>query len=87
MDTIVKNEKARIREFLLRFMRNDELEDDEDIFAGGYVNSLFAMQLVLFVESEFGIRVERQDLRLDNFNSINALANLVERKAASKPAV
>lgn len=78
----MENEKAKIREFLSKFIRNNDLQDDTDIFATGFVNSLFAMQLVLFVESQFGIRVERQDLKLDNFRSINALANLVERKAA-----
>lgn len=77
----MENEKARIREFLSKFIRNNDLQDDTDIFATGFVNSLFAMQLVLFVESQFGIRVERQDLKLDNFRSINALAHLVERKS------
>ena len=40
----------------------------------------FAMQLVLFIENEFGIKIESDDLNLDNFRSIQALANLVERK-------
>jgi acyl carrier protein len=78
----MEDRKARIREFLSKFIQNNNLGDDTDIFAAGFVNSLFAMQLVLFVESQFGIRVERQDLKLDNFRSISALANLVERKAA-----
>jgi acyl carrier protein len=79
--------RVKIREFLSKFIQTNELEDDTDIFAAGFVNSLFAMQLVLFVESQFGIRVERQDLRPDNFRSINALANLVKRKEASKSRV
>ena len=32
---------------------------DEDIFALGFVNSLLAMQLVLFVEKEFGSPASR----------------------------
>jgi methoxymalonate biosynthesis acyl carrier protein len=84
IDATVEDKKTKIREFLSKFIRKNELDDDTDIFAAGFVNSLFAMQLVLFVESQFGIRVERQDLKLDNFRSINALANLVERKAALK---
>jgi methoxymalonate biosynthesis acyl carrier protein len=39
------------------------------------------MQLVLFVEQEFNISVENEDLELDNFRTINAIANLVERKS------
>jgi len=44
--------------------------DKEDIFERGLVNSLFAMQLVMFVEREFAIVVERQDLDIRHFCSI-----------------
>ena len=74
--------KPRIRAFLARFFRDHVLVDDEDIFATGYVNSMFAMQLVQFVEGEFGILVEAEDLELDNFRTVNAIAALIERKSA-----
>jgi acyl carrier protein len=75
--------KAKIREFLSRFFRDHQLADDEDIFASGYVNSMFAMQLVQFVEQEFGITVESEDLELDNFRTVDAISALVERKTAA----
>lgn len=74
---------ARIRAFLATFFNNLDITDDQDIFALGFVNSLFAMQLVLFVEKEFGFSVENEDLDVDNFRSIDAIANLIERKAAT----
>ena len=74
--------KAKIHAFLARFFRDHQLTDDEDIFATGYVNSMFAMQLVQFVEGEFGIAVESEDLELDNFRTVDAIAALVERKTA-----
>ena len=72
--------KPQIREFVSRFFRGHELTDDEDMFATGYVNSMFAMQLVQFVETAFGITVDSEDLEIDNFRSVNALAALVARK-------
>ncbi len=72
--------QAKIKEFLSRFFKNHDLQPEEDIFALGFVNSLLAMQLVAFVEKEFGIRVEDDDLDLDNFRSINAISTLVSRK-------
>ena len=72
--------KQQIREFVSRFVRGHELGDGEDIFATGFVNSMFAMQLVQFVETTFGVTVESDDLDIDNFRSINAIAALVERK-------
>lgn len=77
--------KTTIKEFLARFFSNIELEDDQDIFALGFINSLFAMQLVLFVEKEFDIKIEDDDLNIDNFRSINAITELVERKISSQP--
>jgi acyl carrier protein len=74
--------QQKIKEFLGRFFRNQDLQPDDDIFALGFVNSLLAMQLVAFVEKEFGIQVEDSDLDLDNFRSIGAIARLVERKSA-----
>jgi acyl carrier protein len=74
------DDKQALRDFVGRFMRGRELRDDEDIFATGYVNSMFAMQLVQFVEQAFGVTVEGDDLEIDNFRSIDALAGFVQRK-------
>ena len=71
--------KAKTRFFIARFFPNLDLEDDDDIFALGLVNSLFAIQLVMFVEREFDITIGDDDLNIDNFRTINAMANLVER--------
>jgi methoxymalonate biosynthesis acyl carrier protein len=78
--------KAKIRGFLAGFFRGHELTDDEDLFATGYVNSMFAMQLVQFVEQEFGVEVENEDLDIDNFRSVDAIAALVEKKRAAAAA-
>jgi len=74
--------KAKIKGFLLQFFRNYELQEDEDIFALGFVNSMFAMQLVLFVEQEFQITIGNEDLDVENFRTVNAIAQLVDRKTA-----
>jgi methoxymalonate biosynthesis acyl carrier protein len=72
--------QTKVKEFLSRYFKSHDLQPDEDIFALGFVNSLLAMQLVAFVEKEFGIAVEDADLDLDNFRSIRAISDLVARK-------
>lgn len=72
--------KPKIRAFLSNHFHNYELQDDEDLFAVGFVTSMFAMQLVTFVEKEFSISIGNEDLTLDNFRTINALSTLIERK-------
>lgn len=74
------DDRARIRAFLARHVRRDDLSDDDNIFQAGYVNSLFAMELVLFVERDFQITVGDDDLSLENFQSISAIAALIARK-------
>lgn len=72
--------QSKVKEFLSRYFKSHDLQPDEDIFALGFVNSLLAMQLVAFVEKEFGVAVEDADLDLDNFRSIRAISDLVARK-------
>lgn len=75
--------REKIRAFFNKsFQKNIEFDDDQDIFALGFVNSLFAMQLVLFVESEFNISVQDEDLDIENFRSVNAILRLIERQGA-----
>ncbi|MEM7535284.1 MAG: phosphopantetheine-binding protein [Chloroflexota bacterium] len=71
--------KTEIREFLSEHIPNHELQDSDDFFDMGLVNSLFAMQLVLFIEQEFDVEIEGDDLDFSNFRTINAIAGLVER--------
>jgi acyl carrier protein len=54
----------------------------EDIFSLGFVNSLFAMELVMFVEKTFGITVPTDELRIDNFRTAQAMTELVDRQRA-----
>lgn len=76
-------QKTKVRTFLCKHLRHHDLSDQDDIFGMGFVNSLFAMQLVMFVEREFGIAVDNEDLDIENFRSVNAIVNLVEKKTAT----
>lgn len=72
--------RTKIKGFLSKFFRNHDLRDDDDIFALGFVNSLVALQLVNFLQKEFSITIEDEDLDLDNFRTINNMTALLERK-------
>jgi acyl carrier protein len=76
----MQDAQSRIKTFLSRFLGNHELDEDEDIFSTGFVNSMFAMQLVLFIEQEFQVTIENEDLDFDNFRTINAIVRLLDRK-------
>ena len=73
--------RAPIRAFVAGRFPSARLADDRDIFALGFVNSLFAMELVLFLEQQFAMEIPNEDLELDNFRTIDAMAALVRRRA------
>jgi methoxymalonate biosynthesis acyl carrier protein len=78
--------KSKLREFinenLVVFERDVEFADSDDIFERGFVDSIFALRLVEYVEKEFGIKVTNDDLDRRNFNSINNITDFVARKGA-----
>ncbi|HEX2651179.1 MAG TPA: phosphopantetheine-binding protein [Burkholderiales bacterium] len=77
-------ENGSVKESLRRFIQHSvqlpQLADDEDLFATGIVNSLFAVQLVTFIEKTFGLEVDAEDLEIRNFRSLNAATAFVEKK-------
>lgn len=75
-----QDHKTAIRDFVVETTRATNIADDLDMFAAGIVNSLFAAQLVLFVEKEFRLSLGEEDLEMTNFNTIEAIAALVRRK-------
>jgi methoxymalonate biosynthesis acyl carrier protein len=52
---------------------------DRDLFAEGGLSSLFAMELVVHLETRYGITIGGPDLRLANFRTIRAMTGLVHR--------
>jgi methoxymalonate biosynthesis acyl carrier protein len=57
-------------------------EVDRDLFATGGLSSLFAMELVVYLEKSFDVVIMGADLRLDNFRTVCAMTALVRRLQA-----
>ena len=72
-----------VRTFMARSFEGRVVADDEDIFALGFGNSLFAMQLVAFIEREFDVEIDSDDLEMSNFRSIRAISSLATRKLST----
>ena len=72
--------KETIRKFILDSINIDGLDDDDHLFESRIVNSLFAVQLMTFLEKSFNIELTIEDLNMDNFQSVNATAQFVKQK-------
>jgi acyl carrier protein len=82
--------KRKLKELLierLKFedMTPDDIPDDQPLFAGGLgLDSIDALEIVVMLESEFGIKVKNETSARDSFRSVSTLAEFVEAKLAQE---
>ncbi|MCP4135961.1 MAG: acyl carrier protein [bacterium] len=81
-ETLSQKIRDLIKENLVAFESDLEFTDDDNFFELGFVNSLFAMTLVTFIESEFNMEISNDDLNISNFSTINNIQSFIEKKAA-----
>ena len=72
-----------IRDFIVQrfpLASSKELTSDLSLLESGIVDSLGVLDLVGFIEEEFGIQAEDDDLVPENFDSIEALTRFVTER-------
>ena len=83
------NVRERLRRFILDYFyvsEPEELSDDTSLIESGTVDSTGMMEVILFLESEFGIEVEEQDTTPENLETIARIAAFVAAKRRQAPA-
>ncbi|MGQ7792894.1 acyl carrier protein [Faunimonas sp. B44] len=77
----------RIRAFIEEnFLFREEgagLGEDESLLEAGLIDSTGILELVAFLETEFGIRMADAEIVPENLDSIRSIAAYVERKRES----
>lgn len=76
----MSTERDAIRTYVTERTGQATLADDTDLFETGLVSSLFAVQVVMWLERVLHVPVAPDDLELRNFGSIEAIAEFVARK-------
>ncbi len=78
------NTQDRVRTFIideLRFRGSaKELTNDLPLLEKDILDSMGIFQVVSFLEAEYGIDIDDEDLVPDNFGTIDGIARLVESK-------
>jgi len=79
-------QRARLREFLANLLGDREdirsLADNESLFISARLDSLSAVELVEFLEQEFGVDFAKIDFELARIDSIDAIGDLVRELGA-----
>ena len=53
---------------------------DEPLISGGLIDSFHLVDLALFVEEQFGVRIEDFELNVDTFDTLNQLVSLIKER-------
>jgi acyl carrier protein len=81
----VNEVRDKIRAFVVEnflFGKDDGFADDTSFLEEGIIDSTGILELVSFLEEEYSISVEDEELVPENLDSINNAVSYVERKLA-----
>jgi acyl carrier protein len=81
--------RQRVRQFVVdNFYLSDasRLSDDTLLVTSGIVDSTGVLEIIAFVEAEFGIRVRDDETVPENLESIERIAAFVGRRRAAERA-
>lgn len=57
--------------------------DDESLIQAGIIDSLGIFLLISFLEEKLGVKVDPEEVVLENFDNIDAITSLVESKGSA----
>ncbi len=79
-------EVQKIRDFILEnFLFTDdqsELANDDSFLQKGIVDSTGMLEIIYFIEDDFGIKVEDSEMIPENLDSVNNIMGFVDRKSS-----
>ena len=79
----------RVKELIVRRLKLEidpaTIQDDAPLFGEGLgLDSIDALELVLGLEQEFGIKVQDEEVGVKAFASVNALVDFIEQRRAMR---
>ena len=79
----MSDNKSKIRAFIIEnflFGNDDGLKDDTSFLEEGIIDSTGVLELVTFLEEDFDITIDDEELIPENLDSINNVTTYLERK-------
>jgi acyl carrier protein len=75
-DTIISNIEKYIATQILK-QPNRQISADEPLISSGLIDSFSLMDLALYIEDTFGVRIEDTELNANTFDNLNQLTALI----------
>lgn len=84
MNDIKKTIHDKVVELAAQLGNNAKsLRDDQEIPASGWLDSAALMELIVWFETEYGLSIDQNEITLENFGTVNAMAAYYERHAGA----
>lgn len=64
---------------ITKFGLHSDVDDAASLFSSGLLDSLMAVQLLVELEDEFGVKLSPLDVSLDDVDTIDAVVATVDR--------
>jgi acyl carrier protein len=75
--------EAKVRGYILENLMfssdESELANDASLLERGVIDSTGVLEIILFLEGEFGIEVKASEMLPENFDSVNNMVRFVSR--------
>lgn len=81
IDLAIAKEKTRNYIIQSSHADADKIKDESLIFKEGFFDSMGFIMLITYLEEEFGIKTVDSDLIEENFESIIAISEFIQRKS------
>ncbi|MGM9993467.1 MAG: acyl carrier protein [Candidatus Avigastranaerophilus sp.] len=80
--------KNKIRQYIIdtaQIQSDDkEFSDEINLYKYGYLDSIDSMSVIYFLESEFDVKITKEDILLNNLETINNIAKMVTDKIENR---
>lgn len=79
----MKNLSKEVREFIVsNFLFGDgaALQDDTSLLDSGTVDSTGVLELIMFLEEKFNLKIDPEEVVPDNLDSINKIVRFLSEK-------
>ncbi len=78
--------KASVKDYILtKFLPGEDpnlLEDSTPLITGGVLDSISTVELVSFLEEQFGVEFEAHEMSADYLDTLDTIASTVQSKNA-----
>ncbi len=84
--------QSEIIQTLIQYIINDlsisgditEISEEDDLLGDELIDSMGIMRLVAFIEKKYSMVIPPEDVRIENFMNVKAIANYIEQQNSAE---